>query len=138
VDLTFRILGGLHTKLYGLSGGAVGGHMGKAPVLLLTTTGRKTGKRRTNPLLYLEDGDDLVVVASKGGAPANPAWFLNLEADPDAVVQVKREQRRVRARRATPEERARLWPKVNEIWERYDSYQSKTTREIPLVILEPR
>ena len=112
--------------------------MGKAPVLLLTTTGRKSGKSRTNPLLYLEDGDDLVVVASKGGAPEHPAWFLNLEAKPDVEVQVKREKRPVQARRATPEERERYWPKLTEMWEQYDSYQQKTSREIPVVILERR
>jgi deazaflavin-dependent oxidoreductase (nitroreductase family) len=136
--LAFKILGGLHSKVYGLTGGAVGGRMGKAPVLLLTTTGRKSGKSRTNPLLYLEDGDDLVVVASKGGAPEHPAWFLNLEAKPDVEVQVKREKRLARARRATPQERERYWPKLTEMWEPYDSYQQKTSREIPVVILEPR
>ena len=136
--LAFKLLGGLHSKVYGLTGGGVGGRMGKAPVLLLTTTGRKSGKGRTNPLLYLEDGDDLVVVASKGGAPEHPAWFLNLEAKPDVEVQVKRDRRPVQARRATPEERERYWPKLNEMWEQYDSYQRKTSREIPVVILEPR
>jgi deazaflavin-dependent oxidoreductase (nitroreductase family) len=138
VTLAFKILGGLHAKLYGLTGGAVGGRMGKAPVLLLTTTGRRSGKRRTNPLLYLEAGSDLVVVASKGGAPTHPAWFLNLASEPDAEVQLKRERRRVRARRATPEERERYWPRLLEIWEQYDSYQARTAREIPVVVLEPR
>jgi deazaflavin-dependent oxidoreductase (nitroreductase family) len=138
MGLAFKILGGLHSEIYRLTGGAVGGRLGKAPVLLLTTTGRKTRKRRTNPLLYLEDGDRLVVVASSGGSPRHPAWFLNLEADPDVEAQVRRSRRPLRARRATPEERERYWKELNALYRHYDSYQRKTAREIPVVVLEPR
>jgi len=89
------------------------------------------------PLLYLRDGENLVVVASKGGAPKHPVWFLNLEANPDVEAEVGRTRARRRARRATPEERERLWPKVVEMYGSYADYQTKTAREIPLVILEP-
>ena len=106
-----------------------------APVLLLTTTGRKSGKARTQPLLYLTDGDALVVVASFGGSREHPAWFLNLEANPDVEVQVGPEARRTRARVATQEERARLWPRLVQMYRPYESYQRRTEREIPVVIL---
>jgi deazaflavin-dependent oxidoreductase (nitroreductase family) len=89
------------------------------------------------PLLYLRDGDNLVLVASKGGAPKHPVWFLNLEANPDVEVEVGRTRERRRARSATPEERERLWSKVVEMYSSYADYQTKTAREIPLVILEP-
>ena len=101
-------LGRIHVRLYRLTGGVLGGHVGRMPVLLLTTTGRRTKKQRTTPLLYLADGDRLVVVASYGGAPQHPAWFLNLEATPDVEAQVRRDRRRVRARVATAEEREAL------------------------------
>lgn len=130
--------GAAHTKLYRATGGSIGGRMGKAPVLLLTATGRKSGQPRTQPLLYLEDGDRLVLVASNGGADSHPAWFLNLEASPEAEVQIGREMRPVRARRATQEERAVYWPRLLEMWRSYDSYAKKTTRNIPVVVLEAR
>jgi deazaflavin-dependent oxidoreductase (nitroreductase family) len=107
-------------------------------VLLLTTRGRKTGKERTTPLLYIADGGSYVVVASNGGAPRHPAWFLNLQAEPDAVLQVRGDRHRVRARVAAPEERDRYWPQLDAIYRWYASYRKKTTREIPLVVLEPR
>ncbi len=106
------------------------------PVLLLTTTGRRSGRRRTVPLTYLEDARNLVLVASYGGSPTHPAWFLNLEANPEVEVQIGRERRTMRARRGTPEERARLWPRVVEAYDGYASYQRRTCREIPLAILE--
>ncbi|MEX2420851.1 MAG: nitroreductase family deazaflavin-dependent oxidoreductase [Actinomycetota bacterium] len=133
-----RPMGRIHVRLYRLSGGALGGRIGRAPVLLLTTTGRRTGQQRTTPLLYLADGDRLVVVASYGGAPRHPAWFLNLEATPDVVAQVRRDSRPVRAREATVEEREVYWPRLVAIYRYYDSYQRKTSRTIPVVILEPR
>ena len=135
-QLVFRVMSALNAWLYRLSGGKIAGSMKGAPIVLLTTTGRKTGKTRVTPLLYLRDGENLVVVASKGGAPNHPVWFLNLEANPDVDVEVGRTRERRRARRATSEERERLWPKVVEMYSSYADYQAKTAREIPLVILE--
>jgi F420H(2)-dependent quinone reductase len=106
-------------------------------MLLLDHVGRKSGTRRTAPLLYVEDGDDLVIVASKGGARDHPAWFLNLMANPETTVQVGPQKRRVVARQAKPRERKRLWPVVVGVWSDYESYQRHTEREIPLVILSP-
>lgn len=128
-----------HTLIYRATGGRIGQHLpGILPMLLLDHVGAKSGDKRTSPLGYITDGEDLVVVASKGGHPRNPAWFHNLRANPDTEVQVGSERRRVRARVATPEERARLWPKAVEAYGSYSDYQERTEREIPLVILEPR
>jgi deazaflavin-dependent oxidoreductase (nitroreductase family) len=119
-----------------VSGGRVAGRIaGGGPVLLLTTTGRKSGKHRTTPLLYLEDAGRYVVIASVGGAPKHPAWYLNLLANPAATIEVGRRKLAVSATTALAEERARLWPLVVEMYAGYDGYQAKTTREIPLVIL---
>jgi F420H(2)-dependent quinone reductase len=108
------------------------------PVLLLTTKGRKSGKERTVPLGYLDAGDRYVVIGSKGGvAPEHPAWYLNLRADADVGVQIGSERRRMRARRASAEEEERLWPRVLAQGRGYEKYRQKTTREIPLVYLEP-
>jgi F420H(2)-dependent quinone reductase len=106
------------------------------PVLLLTTTGRRSGQQRTVPLTYFEDGDALLVVGSKGGSPRHPDWYLNLIADPDADIQVGGERRPVRGRAATAEEAERLWPMVLERAPVYGKYRAKTSREIPLVLLE--
>ena len=108
-----------------------------APVLLLTTTGRKSGKQRTLPLLYLEDGGRYVVIASVGGAPKHPAWYLNLLANPTATIEVGRRKLAVSATTASAEERARLWPLAVQMYSGYDDYQAKTSREIPVVILAP-
>ena len=105
-------------------------------ILLLTTTGRKSGEPRTTPLIYDRSGDDLLVVASQGGAPKHPAWYLNLQADPEAEVQVKGERYRVRARDANAEERPAMWEQMNRMWQHYDTYQTLTDREIPVVVLE--
>ena len=122
---------------YRASGGRIGGRFGRASVLLLTTTGRRTGKRRTAPLAYLEDGDALVLIASFGGADVHPAWYLNLVASPEVEVRVRGgAPRQMQARVAGAEERERLWPMVVEMWGGYARYQAKTAREIPLVILE--
>jgi deazaflavin-dependent oxidoreductase (nitroreductase family) len=126
----------VNAALYKASGGKMGGSMKGAPILLLTTTGRKTGKSRTNPLLYLNDGDALVIVASVGGAPTHPVWFLNLKANPDVEVQIGNEKEKRRAREATPEERERLWPQLVAMYAGYAQYQQKTTRTIPVVLLE--
>jgi F420H(2)-dependent quinone reductase len=131
-----RVLGAIHVALYRLTGGKVGGRMGRAPVLLLTATGRKSGKQRTIPLLYGRDGDNLVVIASVGGAPRHPAWYLNLQGQ-EAEVQVGRERLKVRARDAEGEERERLWAQMVAVYPPYAEYQKKTTRRIPVVVLEP-
>ncbi|HEY7150197.1 MAG TPA: nitroreductase family deazaflavin-dependent oxidoreductase [Solirubrobacterales bacterium] len=131
-----RRLMGVHTVVYRASGGLVGHRFpGGPPMLLLDHIGAKSGIERTSPLVYVEDGDDLVLVASKGGYPKNPAWFHNLRAHPETTVQVGSERRAVRARVATPTERARLWPKAVSAYAGYAGYQERTGREIPLVIL---
>jgi deazaflavin-dependent oxidoreductase (nitroreductase family) len=108
------------------------------PVLLLRTIGRKSGAERTVALVYLRDGDNLVVVASNGGRDRSPGWFFNIQKNPQVSVQIGRERRRMRARSAEPQERARLWPLVNQNnSNRYDGYQAKTKRQIPIVILSP-
>ena len=109
------------------------------PTLLLDHVGRKSGKAYTTPLLYLEDGQDLVVVASQGGLPKNPQWYANLLATPDTTVRLPRQGvRRVRAREALGEERAALWPRLVELYADFESYASWTERTIPVVVLEPR
>ncbi|GAA1990842.1 nitroreductase family deazaflavin-dependent oxidoreductase [Nocardiopsis rhodophaea] len=105
-------------------------------VLLLTTTGRKTGKQHTTPLIYRTDGDDYVVVASNGGAPDSPSWYKNLTAYPQVGVQVKGDRFTAHARSASTQEKARLWPLMTEVWPDYDDYQAKTDRPIPVVILQ--
>ena len=134
-----RVMAG-HTFVYRASGGLIGHRMpGAPPTLLLTHVGAKSGQRRISPLTYTKgDGDDLIIVASKGGHPKNPAWFYNLKAHPDTEVQVGREHRPVHARVATAEERARRWPRVVENYGGYADYQKRTERQIPLVILEQR
>ena len=135
-----RRLMGVHTALYRASGGRVGHKLPglSAPMLLLEHTGAKSGKKRTSPLVYGVDGDNLILVASKGGFPKNPAWFHNLKANPDTAVQVGTEKRQVRARVASAEERPRLWKLMVGVYKGYDDYQRRTEREIPLVILERR
>ncbi len=134
-----RRLMGLHTVAYRATGGLVGHRFpGAPPMLLLDHVGAKSGIERTTPLVYVEDGDDLVLVASKGGYPRNPAWFHNLRAHPEATVQVGSRRRAVRARVAGTSERDRLWPKAVAVYGGYEGYQERTDREIPLVILEPR
>ena len=135
-----RRLMAAHTFLYRATGGVIG-HTGPGlpAMLLLDHVGAKSGVKRTSPLLYVRDGESLVIVASKGGYPKHPAWFHNLRANPDTTVQVGREKRRVRARVATAEERKRLWPKAVASYGGYREYQERSKgREIPLVILEPR
>jgi len=113
------------------------GGKGPTPCLLLTTTGRKSGAARTTPLIYARSGAGYCVIASKGGAPAHPGWYLNLQASPEAEVQVARERFRVRARVAEGAERERLWSRMAELFPPYDEYAAKTDREIPVVVLEP-
>ena len=132
-----RVATKLHMFVYRVTGGRLGGRMVGAPVLLLTTTGRKTGKQRTSPLLYLEDGENLVIVASNGGAPRHPTWWLNLRADPEASVEIGNRKLRVRAEEASPEEKERLWTRLVAMYGPYESYRRRTDRDIPVVILHP-
>lgn len=116
---------------------SVAGGKGLIPTLLLTTTGRKSGRRQTLPLIYGKTGKGYVIVASKGGAPAHPGWYVNLKADPMVKVQVAAEKFEARARTATGAERAALWKQMAELYPPYDDYQRRTKREIPVVVLEP-
>ena len=134
-----RPLIGLHVLAYRATRGRFGHNSsGAPPILLLEHTGARSGVKRTAPLGYIRDGDNLVVVASKGGHPRNPSWFHNLLAHPDVTVQVGAKRALVRARVSPPQERARLWPLVLEAYGGYGDYQQKTSREIPLMVLEPR
>lgn len=134
-----RRLADVHTTLYRATSGRVGHrHRGLPPMLLLDHVGARSGVRRTTPLVYTRDGEDYVLVASKGGYPQHPAWFHNLRANPDTTIQVGARRLDVRARVATPEERARLWPKALRTYRGYAGYQQRAGREIPLVVLEPR
>ena len=134
-----RRLAGGHTQIYRMTRGMIGHRVpGLPPNLLLDHVGARSGVKRTVPLLYLEDGTDLVLVASKGGYPRHPAWFHNLKANPDTTVQVGARVRPVHARVATAAERERLWPRAVAAYPGYGDYQARAEREIPLVILEPR
>ncbi|NDK88229.1 nitroreductase family deazaflavin-dependent oxidoreductase [Gordonia desulfuricans] len=135
----------LNTGIYRASGGRIGStwRVGSAfhkptPVCLLTTIGRKSGEPRTAPLLYLRRGDDFIVVASQGGLPRNPAWYLNLQATPEVVIEVGRERHELLARTADDAERAELWPKLVEMYADFENYDSWTDRTIPVVICSPR
>jgi len=135
-----------HTNRY-LTSGGTDGHMYKVtppghsemtvPSLLLTTTGRKSGEKYIFPLFYGKTGDSYIVVASKGGAPQHPGWYRNILANPDVEIQVGTLKTKARARTATGEERGRLWQKALEFWPPYAAYQTKTEREIPVVVLDP-
>ena len=132
---------GLHTALYRATGGRLGQKVpgGPGKMLLLDHVGAKSGTKRTSPLLYVRDGDDLVVIASKGGYPKNPAWFYNLKANPDTTVQVGSRKAKVHARVAKSEERDRLWQLAVKAYGGYEDYAARSKgREIPLVVLEPR
>jgi deazaflavin-dependent oxidoreductase (nitroreductase family) len=127
----------LHQFVYERSGGRIGERIGRTSMLLLRTTGRKTGRLRTAALLYHREKDQYVVVGSKGGSDTPPAWLLNLQAQPDVEVQVGTRRFTARARVASAAERRRLWPEVTRLWPQYDRYQAQTSRSIPLVILAP-
>lgn len=138
-DLVLKTMNSVHRTALKLSGGRFGWSFGAMPVLELTTIGRKTGQRRAVMLTSpVREGDTIVIVASRGGDDHHPAWFLNLRDNPDVEVALKGQPKRpMRARVATPEERARLWPTVTSQFKNYGDYQKKTDREIPLVLLEP-
>ncbi len=133
-----RWTGKLNVPVYRATGGRLMGKVGKAPVLLLTTTGRKSGQPRTAPVVYLADADRLVVIGSNAGNKKAPAWSLNLQANPDAEVEVGHERRKVRARVAQGEERGELWRKANDQYAGFDDYEEKTDRDIAVFVLEPR
>jgi deazaflavin-dependent oxidoreductase (nitroreductase family) len=127
----------LHASVFRATNGRIGGRMVGSPVLLLVTTGRKSDQRRTTVLLYLEDGGRYIIVASNGGTATHPMWWLNLQADPEATVEVGGRKTHVRATEARGAEKARLWQRLIRMYPSYENYQKKTDREIPVIILEP-
>jgi deazaflavin-dependent oxidoreductase (nitroreductase family) len=133
-----RLVGKLNAPVYRLTRGRVGGKLGKAPILLLTTTGRKSGQPRTAPVLYLADGDRYVVINTNAGNEKTPAWSLNLRANPEAEVEVGSKRVKVRARLAEGEERADLWRRHMQQYSGWEFYESKLDREIGVFVLEPR
>ena len=138
-DAAARLVTGIHRAVFTASGGRVGGRVLRMPVVMLTTTGRKSGKRRTTMLTSpVQEGDTVVLVASYGGDDRHPTWYLNLRDNPDVEVTMGGHHRHMRARVATPEEKNGLWPRIVEVYSDYGNYQTRTTREIPVVILEPR
>jgi len=136
--LMFKTTTAINQFLFQLSNGRIGGRFGKVDILLLTTMGRKSGQARTIPLQYFRDGDDIVQLPSNAGDDHHPAWWLNVQANPNGVMQIGGEKTKVEARKATQEEKTRIWPHVTAIYPGYDEYQTRTTREIPLVLLRPR
>ncbi len=137
-NVVIRIMSTLNVVAFRLSKGRLGGRFpGGAPVLLLTTIGRKSGERRTAPVLYLADGDRFVVVASKGGFSTHPLWYKNLESNPNVEVEVGSERKKMMAKRASDVEKRVLWPKLVAMYRDFDDYQARTQREIPVVILSP-
>ncbi len=138
-SLVVKLMSTINIWLFRASGGRLGNRFfGGAPVLLLTTIGRRSGKSRTAPLIYLEDGENVVLVASKGGMSQHPVWYLNLVARSEVEVQIGSEVQKLRARTASDEEKAKLWPRLNGVYSHYDEYQARTDRNIPVVICEPR
>jgi deazaflavin-dependent oxidoreductase (nitroreductase family) len=137
-DSAAKVVNRAHPAIYRLTGRRVGANLGGAPVLLLTTTGRKSGKQRTVPLLFLRDGTDLVVVASYGGDDRAPAWFHNLVAEPNVVAEVEGHRQKLRAAVADPATKQRLWPQLVQMYRGYDRYQRRTKRDIPVVLLSRR
>jgi deazaflavin-dependent oxidoreductase (nitroreductase family) len=131
------LLGDDHIRAYRQTGGEVGYLWNGVPTLLLTVTGRRTGSPRTSALIFGRDGDDYLVVASRGGAAQHPLWYVNLQAQPQATVEVKAERFTVVARTASAEQKPRLWAMMTELWPNYDVYQSRTQRDIPVVVLSP-
>ena len=125
----------LHSFVYRATNGRLGGRLAGGPVLLLTTTGRRSGEERTVPLLYLRDGESFVVVGSNGGTASHPAWWSNLKANPEATVEIGSRKLRVRAEQAIQREKERLWPRLVEMYGGYESYRERTDREISVVLL---
>lgn len=136
-DASVRRWSRFHAFLYRITGGRIGRRLVQNDMLLLTTHGRETGEPHTVPLLYLTDDDRFVVIASYGGRDRHPDWYLNLVADPIVRVQTPESRRTMRARTAEPDERAVWWPRVLDAYDGYRTYQGRTSREIPVVFLEP-
>ena len=132
-----RMISGTHEFWYRLSGGVIGGRLGRLPILLLTTTGRMSGLKRTTPLVYLPDGKNMIIIGSNGGSDKHPEWWLNLRSQPEAEVQVGRDVRTVVAHKADGNERERLWRQAVELYYGYDEYRRMARREIPVVVLAP-
>jgi deazaflavin-dependent oxidoreductase (nitroreductase family) len=130
------LFGQEHVKRYVATDGEEGHEWNGTTVLILTTTGRRSGEQRSTPLIYGRHGDDYLVVASKGGAPEDPAWYLNLSEEPEVQVQVLGDRFTANARTATPEEKPEMWQEMTGRWPAYDEYQLKTSRDIPVVVLE--
>jgi len=135
-DRDYSLFGDAHVEQYLATNGEVGHLWNGAPCLVLWTTGRKSGETRVHPLIYGAHGDDVVIVASKGGAPEHPTWYLNLTANPAVEVQVMADRYTGTARTVEGDERAELWKLMTGIWPEYDGYQAKTDREIPVVVIE--
>lgn len=133
-----RWTAGLHSAIYRRTGGRLLGDFDGAPLLVLHTVGARSGEPRRSPVIYLQDGPNLVVVASMGGQPKNPGWYHNLRADPRAEVQIGGRRRPVTARVASAEEAARLWPRLSAMWPAWEDYQTRTDRQFPVMVLEPR
>lgn len=131
------LFGAEHVRRYRETDGEVGSIWNGAPALLLTTTGRRSGRLTTTPLIYGRAGDAYVIVASQGGAPEHPGWYRNLVKTPEVELQVRADHVLGRARTAAGEERERLWRAMAEIWPHYDAYAARTDREIPVVVVEP-
>jgi len=133
-----RLMGG-HAKVYRATGGLIGHRVPGAPeMLLLDHVGAKSGTHRYNPLVFARDGQNVILIASKGGYPKNPAWFYNLKANPDTTIQIGSKRIPVHAREAKPEEYDRLWQRAVDVYRGYEEYRRRTDRQIPLVVLEPR
>jgi deazaflavin-dependent oxidoreductase (nitroreductase family) len=132
------LFGGEHVRVYRETAGERGYHWRGTTILLLTTQGRRSGEARTTPLIHRTDGERWVIVASKGGAPANPSWYENLQANPEVTIELPGEKVSVRASTADGEERTRLWSLMVEVWPAYEDYQANTDREIPVVVLTRR
>jgi deazaflavin-dependent oxidoreductase (nitroreductase family) len=132
---SIRWMGRMHRWFWRLAGGKLGNSIGAAPFMMLTTKGRKTGRLRTTPVLYLEDGADLIVVASFGGNDMHPAWYLNLERCREAEVIIMGDRRKVLAHQVSPEEKELIWPRLVQLYPQFDTYQLRTSREIPLLRL---
>lgn len=135
-QMDFSLFGDDHVRLYRETKGEQGYWWNGAEILLLTTTGRRSGQARTIPLIFVRDGDEAAIIASKGGAPANPAWYENLAADPHVSVQIKDDVFQAVARTVSGAQRQRIWAEGLKVWPFYDDYQAKTDREIPVVLLE--
>ena len=132
---TIRLIGRAHAWGWKLAGGKLGNSFGRVPFMMLTTKGRKTGRPRTTPVLYLQDGADLIVVGSFGGHDMHPAWYLNLERCPEAEVIIKGERRQLFAHKVSPGEKKLIWPRLIKLYPDFNLYQQRTTREIPLLRL---